>query len=86
MTLPQVKELHLGMRNRYEEWLAAAPDTYKEDGFFQGRRPVAVTSRYGQNQPIGSGNDAETEDRNWEHDRLWSEISHVTVAVATHIQ
>jgi hypothetical protein len=75
------------MGHSYEDWVANAPESYTSDGFFTGRRPVAITSRYGQNQPIGqSDDDHEIEDRNWEEARRWGEISHVTIAVATHIQ
>ncbi len=82
-----MKDLHRRIGNSYDVWLAAAPDSYKNDGFFPGRRPVAITSRYGQNQPIGcSENDQDVEDKNWDDARCWADISHVTVAVATHIQ
>lgn len=87
MTIPQLTKLHEGMGKGYIDWLAHAPDSYKDDGFFTGRRPVGVTSRYGQNQQFGGSEaDAEVEDRNWEDDRHWNEISHVTVALATHIR
>ena len=75
------------MSRSYLEWLHDAPDSYKHDGFFVHRRPVAVTSRYGQNQQIGSNEaNSEVEDRNWDNDRPWDELSHVTIALATHIR
>ena len=44
------------------------------------QRPVGVTSYYGQNQQIGNNEaSSEIEDRNWDHDRPWDEISHVTI-------
>jgi hypothetical protein len=75
------------MKTSYGEWLANAPDSYKSDEFFTGRQPVAITSRYGQNQLFGgSGHNGEVEDRNWDVDRPWGEISHMTIALATHVR
>ena len=85
--MQDLKMLHTRMKTSYAEWLANAPESYRSDGFFTSRQPVAITSRYGQNQQIGgSETNAEEEDRNWDIDRPWGEISHVTVALATHVQ
>lgn len=75
------------MKTSYAEWLANAPESYREDGFFMSRQPVAITSRYGQKKRIG-GSDADEveEDTNWDIDQPWNEISHVTVALATHVR
>ena len=86
LTVPQMIEIHEHMKTSYEMWIADAPESYRRDDFFTSRRPVAVTSRYGQNQQIGGSElNGEMEDRNWEIDRPWNQISHVTAAVATHI-
>jgi hypothetical protein len=82
-----MRALHNRMQTTYDQWITDAPASYRSDGFFTGRRPVAVTSRYGQNQPFGGLQDnAEVEDRNWDGDRPWHQISHVTAALATHIR
>ena len=87
LTIPQMLELNHRMKTTYDIWIANAPASYKSDGFFTGRRPVAITSRYGQNQLIGGSEaNAGLEDRNWTEDRPWDKLSHVTVALATHIQ
>ncbi len=87
LTVPQMMELHNRMKTSYDRWLRNAPATYTTDDFFSSRQPVAVTSRYGQNQQFGGSEaNAEVEDRNWKDDRPWEEISQVTVALATHIR
>jgi len=87
LTVPQLIKLHERMKTSYPEWLRHAPESYTRDGFFTDRKPVAVTSRYGQNQKIG-GSEANSaqEDSVWQEVRRWDEISHVTVALATHIR
>jgi hypothetical protein len=64
-----------------------APATYHQDGWFENRNPIAVTSRYGQNQPIGLQTHREGEELySWETMRQWSKIKYVTVALATHLR
>jgi hypothetical protein len=87
LTLNDMRRLHERMTLNYNQWIKNAPDNYKEDGFFTSRRPVGVTSRYGQNQRIGGSQiHGDVEDHNWDNDRPWGDISHVTVALATHIK
>lgn len=68
----------------YEQWVQSAPASYKQDSFLQDRYPVAITSRYGQNQELGLN--IEEEIVNWDRDRNFERIRYVTVAIATHLR
>jgi hypothetical protein len=87
LNIPEMKMLHERLTTSYDNWIANAPESYKKDGFFTSRRPVGITSRFGQNQPLGASvQNAVVEDRNWDDDRPWHKLSHVTAALATHIR
>ena len=87
MSLNQVKRLNTQIKQSYQNWISDAPEEYLSDMWFRSRIPVAVTSRYGQNQPIGleTMNDDE-ESYTWDTLRDWSRLKYVTVAVATHLR
>jgi hypothetical protein len=71
----------------YKTWISNAPEEYRYDGWFSGRKPIAITSRYGQNQPIGLETEIEEEEsNNWDTQRDWSKLKYVTVAIATHLR
>jgi hypothetical protein len=82
LRLIDVTRLHDQMQN-YEDWVAAAPDQYTNDNFLTANLPILVTSRYGQNQPLGT-NDEET--ASWfKRFRKFQNIRYVSVALATDI-
>lgn len=87
LNLVMMKDFNVQIKRDYHRWVAAAPDDWKSDDFLTGRVPVAVTSRYGQNQPLGMLNTDETEEGdNWEHDRQFSHIRYISIALATHLR
>jgi hypothetical protein len=70
----------------YKRWVDEAPDDWKVDGFLQGRSPIVVTSRFGQNARIATlGNEAE-EAEAWEGERDFSKLAFFTFAIATSIK
>ena len=82
-----MKALDLEIINSYHSWLDDAPRDYIEDNFFKSRVPIAITSRFGQNQRLAeSPRDREEELFNWARDRDYSRIRYVTLALATHIR
>jgi hypothetical protein len=67
----------------YDAWVVGAPEHYTEDGFFQERAPIIITSSYGQNQQLGHL--PREEEDNWKRDRDFSRVRFMTVALATHL-
>jgi hypothetical protein len=68
-------------------WVRLAPPSYKDDGFLNHRTPIIITSRYGQNQELGSDEeDGAVDAENWEVDRDYGLIRYISVAIATHIR
>jgi hypothetical protein len=70
----------------YQEWVHAAPDEWKFDGFLIDNSPIVVTSRYGQNAAIALEGNSRAEARAWDRDRDYSRIAFLTVAIATTIE
>jgi hypothetical protein len=82
-----MKALDSAIINNYHNWINNAPRQYIEDDFFHSRVPVAVTSRFGQNQQLAKTEDELDEERlNWTRDRDYSRIRYVTLALATHLR
>ncbi|KAG1765968.1 hypothetical protein EV702DRAFT_1283003 [Suillus placidus] len=72
---------------QYDDFVANAPDSWLRDGWLQQHIPISVACRYGQNQPIAS-NDRHAlrvEARNWSHERDYTDIRYLSMAIATHI-
>ena len=70
----------------YDDWIEDAPEEYKSDDMFQARIPVAITSRFGQNQELASSVDLRDEElENGAHDQDYARIKYVTLMLATHI-
>jgi len=87
LNLIQLKSLNNAIKWHYETWVRSAPDIYKEDGFINEQYPVAVTCRYGQNQPLGLFvENEEEEENNWDHDQDFSKLRYISVAIATHLR
>ncbi|KAG2335701.1 hypothetical protein BDR05DRAFT_953879 [Suillus weaverae] len=87
LRLDDLFNLHNTIVSDWDEWVAAAPRSWKEDGWLLSRVPVAVACRYGQNQPIANLNArANTEEAKiWNKERSYTNIRYVSVAIATDI-
>ncbi|KAG2353802.1 hypothetical protein BDR07DRAFT_1495656 [Suillus spraguei] len=87
LRLDDLIDLNTTMASDWDQWVADAPMTWKQDGWLLSRAPVAVACRYGQNQPIAnSNNDAHTqESKNWLAERSYTHIRYISVAIATDI-
>jgi len=87
LTLDGLKALDLGIRRWYATWLLDAPESYKSDKFFVDRLPIAVTSIYGQNQPLAVWDDDANEDtHNWSRSRDFTKLRYVSVSIASHFE
>ena len=82
LRLVDVKKLHRAMQN-YNAWVENAPDSYKTDNFLATHVPITITSRYGQNQPLGT-NTQETL-RWWAQLRDFTKLRFICIAIATDI-
>lgn len=87
LRLTKLRQLDAAIVDGYQAWVTSAPPHYQKDGFLHERYPVAITSRYGQNQEIGVDiEDMEEEGLNWYRDRQFSRIRYMSVAIATHLR
>ncbi|KAG2071701.1 hypothetical protein BDR04DRAFT_1154169 [Suillus decipiens] len=87
LRLDDLLELHKTIIVDWDDWVAAAPRSWKQDGWLLGRAPVAVACRYGQNQPIANSNSQAhvLKARNWHAERSYASIRYLSVAIATDI-
>jgi hypothetical protein len=82
-----MKRLDRMIVRSYADWIGDAPEEYKAEDLFTSRVPVAITSRFGQNQELASSIELRTEEQhNWARDRDYSRIRYLTIALATHIR
>jgi hypothetical protein len=87
LNLSALQKLDIAIVRLYNHWIENAPVQYVEDGFFPSRVPVAVTSRFGQNQQFADTQDLRQEERlNWSRDCDYSRIRYLTVALASHLR
>ncbi|KAG2127667.1 hypothetical protein DEU56DRAFT_758552 [Suillus clintonianus] len=87
LRLNDLQELHNTIIAEWDDWVAAAPRTWKLDGWLLSHAPVAVACRYGQNQPIANL-DAQAntiEAKNWHAESSIASVRYVSVAIATDI-
>jgi|HubBroStandDraft_1064217.scaffolds.fasta_scaffold117901_3 hypothetical protein len=68
---------------KWEDWIANAPESYTEDGVLSTHIPITVTSRYGQNQPLGT--DHQEAEGWWDKMRDFTNIRFICAALATDI-
>ncbi|KAG2738230.1 hypothetical protein P692DRAFT_20882808 [Suillus brevipes Sb2] len=87
LRLTDLQELNNTITLDWDEWVADAPRTWKLDGWLLSRAPVAITCRYGQNQPIATATDQAhaLESKNWHAERSYAHIRYVSVAIATDV-
>jgi hypothetical protein len=86
LNMELLKELDDLIVAGYDDWVDAAPDAWKCDGFLIDNSPIVVTSRYGQNAAIALEGNTRAEARAWDRDRDYSKIAYLTVAIATSIE
>ncbi|KIL55211.1 hypothetical protein M378DRAFT_182284 [Amanita muscaria Koide BX008] len=73
--------------DEYQNWVDEAPLFYLEDDFLTSRVPVAITSRFGQNQQLAESRaDRDQEVLNWAQDRDYKRIHYLTIALASHLR
>lgn len=68
------------------DWVEAAPVEWKKDAFLKEHAPIAITSRFGQDQPICSSINRDTESISWLNERCYDQIRFVSVGLATHVR
>jgi len=92
ITVSEARQLHNQIVNDYRPWIAEAPPSYTEGGFFTDSVPLAIISCCGQNQQIFSESrkpetqqlyDEEVEAWNRRHD--FSQVKYVSLAIASHM-
>lgn len=74
------------MERIWQEWVEKAPEDWKKDGFIIEHAPIAVTSQFGQDQPICSSRNRVTESKSWFEERCYHKIRFVSVGLATHVR
>ncbi|KAF8427113.1 hypothetical protein L210DRAFT_865517 [Boletus edulis BED1] len=89
LTLDDARVLHRQVALCWAEWIHAAPRSWKSDGFLANNSPVALTVRYGQNQPICSSQldqDAvHMEQLTWDLDHDLTHIRLMSFSLAHHV-
>ena len=70
----------------YRKWVEDAPKDWKVDGFLENKRPILVTSRFGQNARIGVPDNEAEEAGAWQLKRDYSKLAFVTLVLATSIK
>ena len=86
LRLCDLKALDRLVVSEWEEWVDKAPAYWKADGFLTSRVPISVSSRFGQNQPIGNASTLEAQALRWDEERDYSKIQFVSMAVATDVR
>jgi hypothetical protein len=82
-----LKIFHDAIKRWYPIWIQDAPHSYKSDAFFDDRIPIAVTSIYGQNQPLAMwDDDAEEDTQNWSRSRDFTKLKYISVSIASHFE
>lgn len=71
----------------YNDWIESAPDSWKADGFFTGRRPAAICIRYGQNHGMSlTSTSINREARAWQSQRRIQDAKFINIAIATDLR
>ena len=91
LSFDDVKEVNTAMVDTWQQWIDAAPEHWKKDGFLAGSVPLAVTSRYGQNRLISKGRG---DDEQWKQtmkmafnqERRYDMVRFVSFALATDVR
>lgn len=86
LNFEDLKSLDALIIDGYDDWVDAAPDHWKLDGFLQNRSPIVVTSRFGQNSRIATPGNEDYEAHAWQLERDYSKLAFFTFALATSIK
>lgn len=86
LRLLDLKFLNDNMEKFWLDWVNDAPEEWKKDGFITEHAPIAVTSRFGQDQPICSSINRVTESLSWLNERCYQKIRFVSIGLATHVR
>lgn len=87
LQLDNLDKMDEAIKEWYPLWVQNAPEQYKTDNFLLNRIPVAVTSLYGQNQPLPvSQEDDVEESANWSRSRNFNRIRYISFSLATHFE
>lgn len=86
LNMQDVTKLDEELVSGFHDWVQAAPDHWKLDGFLTNSSPIVVTSCFGQNAAIGLEGEEDVEAAAWDRDRDFSKIAFLTVAIATSIE
>jgi hypothetical protein len=86
MNMKDLKRLDEELVAGFHNWVQAAPDHWKADGFLTKNSPIVITSCFGQNAAFGLEGDEDIEAAAWDRDRDFSKIAFLTVAIATSIE
>jgi hypothetical protein len=85
LNLTEIRVLDTAIQTWYNQWVEQAPAAYKLDQFLTHRIPVAITSIYGQNQPLLITENHDAEDAaNWERSRDFSRLRYISFSLASH--
>jgi hypothetical protein len=74
------------MEGVWLDWVEGAPSEWKKDGFLNENAPIAVTCRFGQDQPICASENRIAESLSWFKERCYDKIRFVSVGLATHVR
>ncbi|KAF8441791.1 hypothetical protein L210DRAFT_3645009 [Boletus edulis BED1] len=85
LRIVDLEAVHQRFIDDWEAWVNHAPPAWKADRFLLDNTPVAVTMRYGQNQPILVPNFVAPERQSWKRDHKYDHIKHFTFSIASHI-
>ncbi|KAG6371988.1 hypothetical protein JVT61DRAFT_9006 [Boletus reticuloceps] len=85
LRIVDLEMVHQSFIDDWVDWVARAPASWKMDQFLLDNTPLAVTMRYGQNQPILVPNQVTPERRSWKRDHRYDHIKHFSFSVASHI-
>ena len=74
-------ELHYIIHDEFEVWIQNAPASYKKDSFIIDRKPIIVTSQYGQNQEM-----LDQDSTSWLGQRDFKHVHYMSFAIASHLR
>ena len=86
LRIVDLETIHERFLDSCDDWVARAPPSWKRDRFLLDNTPVAVTMRYGQNQPILVRNCVAPERQSWKRDHRYDHIKHFTFSIASHVR
>jgi hypothetical protein len=65
LNFEDIKSLDRHIVRGYDDWVDAAPNNWKKDGFLENNSPIIITSRYGQNATIALPDNEDQEAEDW---------------------